>query len=106
MQSRTQSIQRLQISLAELGYAKNSSFTCLSQVGSYSVFGHSLESSESNIYGIFYGDRGLNLEKFVNKIWKNFGNGSKQIPASFAGHKQILTVVKQAESEQEKFAIT
>ena len=80
---RVQSIQRLETSLAQLGFAKKSSFSCLSNLGSYAIFGQSLESSESNIYGIFSGGMGLNFEKFVNRIWRDFEPGSRHIPTTF-----------------------
>jgi hypothetical protein len=91
------SLSLYQIPLAAYGMTNYKSFDCMSTIGMYAIAGSANGNDELYNYGIFYGNKGYNDDKFVATVLKDQAQGEYLDARSFQTNESVLTVSYKSE---------
>lgn len=86
------SLSLYNIPLADYGMSNFESFDCMSTLGMYAIAGKSSANDDLYNYGIFYGNKEYNDDKFVSVVLKDISAGQYLDARSFQSNHSVLTV--------------
>lgn len=92
------SLSLYNIPLADYGMSNFQSFDCMSTIGMYAISGKSSSNEELYNYGIFYGNKEYNDDKFVSVVLKDVSAGDYLDARSFQSNHSVLTVSYQQDA--------